>query len=226
MSVRPLGNIIDPLRVDRAVQLDLHVAVRGVEVDALERFLERLDRVTRRIRARLVDKAGAVGVRADDLPRVVLRRHFHDLLVHAADIANARDTARDVQDAVRKGEVAVHVPESRDQRFAFAVDVFGPEYVDLYVGDARDLAVLDHDELVLEQDPVFDIDNIHVVEHERTVQFVREVAGDALDHCGILLDLDCAQLREDVRAPASWEHAHVAAEIENCELQIVIKPSV
>ena len=104
--------------------------------------------------------------------------------------------------------------------------MFRPGHVDLHIRDSRDLAVFDHDELVFEQHAALDIDNIHVVEHEGAVEVVREIARDALDHRGVLLDLDRAQLRKHVGAPAPREHTHVAAEVEDRELQIIIEPGV
>ena len=124
--VRAIGDDRHELGLDRRVDLDLHVAVVGVPVDVLDRFVGRVDAHLGRPGelAGAVDDAGLQHARTDLGAGVETRDALQEPVGVVRHVARAGDAVGEIEHAVVVAEVLVVVPQARHQEAAVRIDDF------------------------------------------------------------------------------------------------------
>ena len=164
--------------LQRAVDLDLHVAEIGVLVDARLGRRVCVDEDSGRCleRTRPVDETCLPESRPDGIARVPLRLHARETLDVVADVTARGHAARDVEQAVGRLHVHVHVEEAGQQRLATAVDALGVGGNPRLIGhaDRDDVIAIDDDRLVRDRCGSLGIEQSNVLEREGMTRVARE----------------------------------------------------
>ena len=115
--VRELRNHREQFRLDRAVDLDTVIAVLRVVVDRRAGFRFGVDEHLGRtgVRTAAVHEAPHGNARADLGAAVEIALHLLQRVVVVGEIAHGGDAGGQVQQAVIRRDVHVHVPQARQQ---------------------------------------------------------------------------------------------------------------
>ena len=168
LLVRRLGEGSDQLRLERAVELDLHHSQGGVLVDPLapRLFVRHQHLGGSLVRPRPVHEAGHDDAGADlgpFLDALLARQELVDVVGQVADRGHARG---EVQQPVVGADVRVHVPEAWDQRLSRRLDHFGARWGRGRRSHGDNSVAVDHHVLVGNDAGALGVEDRGVVEDE------------------------------------------------------------